>query len=43
MAPVLCFVTSGDTHHEEAYQGCFGNRYFSGFLLFDHRRDEHHV
>lgn len=43
MAPVFCFVTSGDTHHEEAYQGCSGNCYFSGFLLLDHHRNEHWI
>jgi len=38
MAPVICFVTSGDAHHEEAIQGRFGDRYFSVFLLLSHHR-----
>ena len=40
---MLYFVTPGDAHHEEATQGRFGDRNFSGFLLFSHHRDESHV
>ena len=43
MAPVLCFVTSGDTHHEETIEGRFGDCYFSVFLLLSHHRYEFHV
>jgi hypothetical protein len=40
---MLYFVTPGDSHHEEAIQGRFGDRNFSGFLLFSHHRDEFYV
>jgi hypothetical protein len=40
MAPVLCIVTTGDMHHEDALQGRFGDRYVSALLLFRHHRHE---
>ena len=43
MAPILWFTTSGDTHHENALQGRFGDRYISAFLLFRHHRYEFDV
>ena len=43
MAPVLCIVTTGDMHHEDALQGRFGDRYVSALLLFSHHRHELNV
>jgi hypothetical protein len=43
MAPILWFVTSGDTHHEEAFQSRSGDVYFSPFLLLSHHYYEFHV
>jgi|KBSMisStandDraft_5_1062788.scaffolds.fasta_scaffold9602200_1 hypothetical protein len=43
MAPVLCIMTTGDTRHEDALQGCFGDRYVSALLLFSHHRYELNV
>jgi hypothetical protein len=40
MAPVLCIVTTGDTRHEDALLGCFGDRYVSALLLLRHQRHE---
>jgi hypothetical protein len=36
IAPVICFVTSGDAHHEEAIQGHLSDHDISVFLLFSH-------
>jgi len=43
MPPVLCIVTTGDMHHEDALQGRFGDRYVSALLLFSHHCDEFDV
>ena len=43
MAPILWFTTSGDTHHEEAFQSRSGDVYFSPFLLLSHHCYEFHV
>ena len=43
MAPVLCIVTTGDAHHEDALQGGSGDRYVSTLLLFSHHRYESDV
>ena len=43
MAPVLCIVTTGDAHHEDALQGRFGDRYVFALLLFSHYRNEFDV
>ena len=40
MAPTLCIVTPGDTHHEDALQGSFGDRYVFALLFFNHHRHE---
>lgn len=40
MAPVLCIVTTGDRHYEDALQGRFGDRDVSALLLFSHHRHE---
>jgi hypothetical protein len=40
MAPVLCIVTTGDMHHEDALQGRSGDRYVSALLLFSRHRHE---
>ena len=43
MAPTLCIVTPGDTHHEDALQDSFGDRYVFALLLFSHHRYELNV
>jgi hypothetical protein len=43
MAPVLCIVTPGDTHHEDALQGRIGDRNVSALFLFSHHRNEFDV
>ena len=43
MAPVLCFVTTGDSTNANASEGRFGDPDFSGFLLFDHYCYESYV
>ena len=37
---MLCIMTPGDTPHEDALQGRFGDRYVSALLLFRHHRHE---
>jgi hypothetical protein len=32
MAPMLCIVTTGDMHHEDALQGGFGDHYVSALF-----------
>jgi hypothetical protein len=32
---VLCIVTTGDRHYEDALQGRFGDRYFSAFTVVE--------
>ena len=43
MAPVLCIMTTGDMHHEDALQGRSRYRYVSALLLFSHHRYELNV
>jgi len=43
MAAVLCITIMGGRHHESTLSGRYGNRYVSGFLLFDHHRYELYV
>ena len=43
MAPVLCFATPREMHHENTSTGHIGDHHFSVFLLLDHDRYEHHV
>jgi len=43
MAPVLCIMTTGDMHHEDALQGRSRYRYVSALLLFSHHRHELNV
>jgi hypothetical protein len=43
MAPMLRIMTPGDTNHEDALQGRFGDRYVSALLLFSHHRHEFDV